>query len=476
MNIEKLEIRNFGGLCDKQVMLHSGINVIYGENESGKSTLHAFIRGMFFGMERLRGKGARTDSYNRYEPWSNPACYGGNMEFSCDRRRFRLERNFYKELESVKLFCPEDGEVLSVENGDLTMLLGGIGEAVFDNTVSVGQLKGVTGRELAAELQNYLANNQGSAYGTISPGEAVGTLKKQKRELIAQKKEEEEQNLLRVRELEAKEELLMREQEQCQTRIRTARENLRRREQQSGDIPGSLEENVRTTVWTKIVSLIRRLVARLFPFWAKKSMDFQNPEQGHMGKEEGRLQQMQEEFQERQVLLGNLRQEKEETKDKQYESGPVDEEIEAVELAVRTLEKTVIQIQKKTGSRLNRRTGEILSELTDGKYRRVVMNEQLEIQIESMGQRLALFQLSRGTLEQVYFALRMAVAEVLCSQEELPVILDDVFAMYDERRLVKALQWLYKNKKQVIILTCHKREMELLATAGIPFFTPGVSF
>lgn len=76
--------------------------------------------------------------------------------------------------------------------------------------------------------------------------------------------------------------------------------------------------------------------------------------------------------------------------------------------------------------------------------------------------------MSRGTLEQIYFALRMAAGELLCGRESFPVILDDVFGMYDEERLCAVLKWLHKEQKQ-IISTRHKREMELLERENIPY-------
>ena len=47
---------------------NDGINIIYGKNEAGKSTLHTFIRGMLFGIERGRGRAAKNDLYTKYEP------------------------------------------------------------------------------------------------------------------------------------------------------------------------------------------------------------------------------------------------------------------------------------------------------------------------------------------------------------------------------------------------------------------------
>ena len=57
---------------------------------------------------------------------------------------FRLERTFEQGLKNSKsaaLICEDDGEELSVEHGDLEMLLGGLTAELFDSTVSVGQLK-----------------------------------------------------------------------------------------------------------------------------------------------------------------------------------------------------------------------------------------------------------------------------------------------------------------------------------------------
>ena len=75
MKIEKLEIRNFGKMQNRTLEFSDGIQLISGENESGKSTVHTFIRSMLFGMTRGRGRAAKNDVYSRYEPWENPAYY-----------------------------------------------------------------------------------------------------------------------------------------------------------------------------------------------------------------------------------------------------------------------------------------------------------------------------------------------------------------------------------------------------------------
>ena len=65
MVIRRLKIKNFGKIRNRDMELIPGINVLYGENESGKTTTHTFIRSMFYGVRRLRGKAAQNDTYTK---------------------------------------------------------------------------------------------------------------------------------------------------------------------------------------------------------------------------------------------------------------------------------------------------------------------------------------------------------------------------------------------------------------------------
>ena len=125
-------------------------------------------------------------------------------------------------------------------------------------------------------------------------------------------------------------------------------------------------------------------------------------------------------------------------------------------------------MQKKLRGKLNDRVSEIVEFITEGKYTRLNVEEGLNISLLSEGRKVDIARVSQGTAEQVYFALRMAASEVLL-EEELPVILDDTFGFYDEKRLANTLQWLAENKKQVLIFTCQKREEELLKKMHIPY-------
>ena len=181
MHILELHLKNFGKFTDRHIYFPEQIHVIYGENEYGKSTIYAFIKAMLFGLERGRGRAAGRDVFSRYEPWENPNYYAGMMRFCCGGRTFRLERTFDRYTKSASLVCEDDGEVLSVEAGDLQMLLGGMTAAAFENTAAVGQLTAKPGQELAAELKNYAANYYETGSGEVDLQGAFEQLKLKKK-------------------------------------------------------------------------------------------------------------------------------------------------------------------------------------------------------------------------------------------------------------------------------------------------------
>ena len=64
MQIKEADIFQFGKLQNKNISFEPGMNVIYGKNEAGKSTLHSFLCAMLFGMEKGRGRSSVTDAYS----------------------------------------------------------------------------------------------------------------------------------------------------------------------------------------------------------------------------------------------------------------------------------------------------------------------------------------------------------------------------------------------------------------------------
>ena len=197
MQIKEAKIFNFGKLQNETFRFEKGINVIYGANERGKTTLHAFLTGMLFGIEKSRGRGSGSEVYGRYEPWHGASFYSGALRFEVDEKPFYLERNFYKKDKREYLRNEADGEELSVAYGDLEMLLGGIGREEFENTYDIPQTGAVTGKAMSELLTTYLAEAEAGGNGKVHVLLAQKNLTAQKKELAARKKElkEEKQHL-----------------------------------------------------------------------------------------------------------------------------------------------------------------------------------------------------------------------------------------------------------------------------------------
>ena len=127
-------------------------------------------------------------------------------------------------------------------------------------------------------------------------------------------------------------------------------------------------------------------------------------------------------------------------KEQYEESGKSDRKL-MLEERCRVLELAAVEMQKAARitaesmeRRVSRRASEIFSAITDGKYRSLEMDRQRGITVWDGERRMPAGRLSRGTVEQIYFCIRMAAAETL-SDEPVPVILDDVFVFYDDKRL-----------------------------------------
>lgn len=91
MRIEKLEIEGFGKLIDRTVALGEGLNVCYAPNETGKSTLAAFLKYLLYGFRSRGGKRGALTARQKYAPWTGGEPRGA-MTLSTGRGRVNLSR------------------------------------------------------------------------------------------------------------------------------------------------------------------------------------------------------------------------------------------------------------------------------------------------------------------------------------------------------------------------------------------------
>lgn len=141
------------------------------------------------------------------------------------------------------------------------------------------------------------------------------------------------------------------------------------------------------------------------------------------------------------------------------------EEIQSIKIAKEVIESLSERIHKQFAPEINKSVSNLISFVTEGKYGNIKIDENLDISIEnpSSGELISLENLSGGTIDQIYFALRFSLINSM-KKDNFPLILDDCFIQYDDRRLENILKFLVKfsEKNQVILFTCHKREMDML--------------
>lgn len=185
MRLLELHIDGFGKFHDRTISFNDGINIIYGKNEAGKSTLHTFIRGMLFGIERGRGRAAKNDLYTKYEPWENSGTYEGWLRLEKDGTIYRIERRFRKENKSLKIIYETKGLEEEATPAFVSSLLDGLTETMYNNTISIGQLKSATEDGMVTELKNYIANMNTTGNISLNITKATAFLRNQKRSLEA---------------------------------------------------------------------------------------------------------------------------------------------------------------------------------------------------------------------------------------------------------------------------------------------------
>ena len=146
----------------------------------------------------------------------------------------------------------------------------------------------------------------------------------------------------------------------------------------------------------------------------------------------------------------------------------LNERREALTLARQTLEQANAALAERFSPRLVREASDIFSELTGGRYARVQISRQMDMEAgqPDAAMRRSLF-LSGGTADELYLSVRLAVCRLLLP-EDAPIVLDDALAMFDDDRLCLALCLLQREaaNRQILLFTCQSRERRCLSADG----------
>lgn len=599
MKLLELHIDGFGKFQNRTFTFQDGLNIIHGENEAGKSTLHAFLRGVLFGIDKQRGRASKNDLYTRYEPWGGGA-YQGYVRLESGGSVYRLERVFQKENKSFQIIDETRGRSVDPDSPWQDEILCGLTETSFVNTISIGQLKAGTDSSMAEELKDHITNLNTSGNIAISTTRAVEYLKKKKRALEASVDQEAQKAwpALQAEKQALEAELSSHVQQDQLNELRKRRDELKqnmetaqtkRKEMVEASLSlqkqlagygltssagiSALMQSVQSTyedyldsiqtacsqtsgplsflgfmgcigflvisklferqqqvtlagifIAAAVLSFVigntlfkrRRQAARAMDAAGKKISEIIAPFsensqpteeninrfyktidslQTH-GQEASQLtesaEQLLGEIEAMQNAVNQLSSEIEARQHLQWENERrieqlsecttkleglktvlaankrKQEEIEAVSLAISTISRLAAEIRDSFGVYLNTSASLYINEITGGAYQSISVDTALNVFLNTPSRLIPVEQVSAGTLDQVYLALRLAIAKFLWPDTSMPLLFDDSFALYDDRRLHSVLAWFKKAYGgQILLFTCHTREAEQLKGANL---------
>lgn len=485
--------------------------MIYGENESGKTTVYQFIRGMLFGIEKRGGRSAAGGLYETYEPWENAASYEGILRFESGGKIFRLERSFYRKDRRASLICETDGEELSPERGDLSALMDGVTKDTYENTIAIGQMKTETDAALWQALKNQAANYRDSGSEDVNVSGALEILAGQKKAFAAELRGLENERAAREARIKSKYDYLLEETRAAENereRITRALSDAERKKAKelspetktrpvSGRI-GALAGFAACAVSVILFALrgnagfaLAALACAVFSaallingrtdgrsdIGQVDAVQTDAPGNGPVtGADEeawqlkGQLSRMESDKRERLAALNNLEELLAETKEPSDAEKEARLKIRALEIAREKITEIAKELRNRYGREMNEKMSAVLREITADKYNSVIIDENDNLFLNTERKRIPAEEVSRGTRDQIYFALRMAALDTLYG-EDLPVVCDDAFTNYDDARLTETLKWLAGQNRQILLFTCQKREERILRESEIAYST-----
>lgn len=184
MKITKLYISAFGGLKDFNIDFSDGFQVIFGENEAGKSTVCEFIKAMFYGTGK-RAAGQSMSVRERYTPWDgSPA--GGRIYFEHSGREFFIEREFRKSDATDKVTITDIATGKSEAcPSDIGKTLFGISVGAFERSVFIGNIPKFSAESGADELNQKLSNAAFTGEDSVSYAKVLKRLDDARFKLIS---------------------------------------------------------------------------------------------------------------------------------------------------------------------------------------------------------------------------------------------------------------------------------------------------
>ncbi len=512
MYIKKIQIDSFGCIKNYSISLSKGFNLIYGPNESGKSTLFSFILYIFYGTKIKKIPGDLSFK-EKYMPWDGSPMQG-RLTFEHDGREYILSRLCSRHNSDISLFCTDTSE--EIKDRQVLLCPGeyflGIGaEELYRSTYITSmqsEYNSMSADRLVSELANiYQSDSIKVSYTHISDiikeriaslvspkkrNPVIPNIEKQIFELksrISDIKRESE----KAKQLDEEKQLLQTEIDTISKQISDLKEN--------NDIPKEQKAPVifaiisalimavsslliilgksKTLVIIGIISLILSVIfvfvyyrisirmqkdyeRKLFTLRANNDKIMSLTEKIFSLKEKYSL------YTEQQHLINTKERDKSEYADKLSELGEqllqYKLQLDSLSLAKKALDSAFEELSRMFAPQLSSLTGQHLSQITNGTYSKALVDDSLDINIESTSGYKNALSFSQGGKEQAYLAMRLALSQILSGDIYLPLFLDDALAFYDKKRSEATLRLLFElsKEKQILFSTCRETEYEFI--------------
>lgn len=553
MYLNKLLLKDFGKFNNKEIELKSGVNLIYGPNEAGKTTIKEFIVGMLYGIDKSRGLGAKLDNYELRKPL-NGRGFSGKAYIKNDGKKYFVERSFLRHNRKLSVMDVQAGREVKLKNkNSLHGTMFDLDKNTYVNTLCIGEHGATPGKELAGELNNYLANLTTTGSADIDKEVAINRLKAERSkydtksinmdiEIISDELDrykDVSQELADVRSkihdldeefaietakrkrearklVESDKGVKYEENEELNEQLEELAENasfhdldLLNRDKGEQKLTDKIWFIILTGIF--VIAVIAAMVY-ILPFekgvrqlfiictfifvvvtiveglFAKGVFqdDVKTPSEEEFKRIIQELERKNETYEEVEIdmsfatefadkkaelkvtekeLLDQIERKRELEEEFAVMSKKRDElerEIHAINLAINTINDMSAEIHSDLGFLINDNISDIVSKITDGKYQDVYLDEKLHVMVKDGDSYVGVEYLSAGTTEQIYLAVRLSVARLLC-RDKMPLIIDDIFINYDENRLINTLDCLKTiDTEQIILMTSNSRIGDML--------------
>ena len=185
MIIKSVNINSFGGIKNKKINFSKGLNIVYGENEAGKSTIQSFIKIWLYGFSSYKGKDYKLNERIKYTP-NDGDNISGELNVIHEDKEYIIRRTFgrtKKEDTSIIINSITGEEVQYINKEEPGKYFFNINRSTFINTVFIGQLGVSVKKDKGEEILDKLSNSIGSEEGQVSVEVAFSKLYKYKKSI-----------------------------------------------------------------------------------------------------------------------------------------------------------------------------------------------------------------------------------------------------------------------------------------------------